>query len=81
MPVTTPTGTYNVDIVVPDVRLALEADDKGHDRPNPKIVDPARNDAMQHDRWTLLRFDKYDTKHRPTMVEAAIASAISRSNR
>ncbi|MBK9073252.1 MAG: DUF559 domain-containing protein [Myxococcales bacterium] len=48
-------GKYVVDLTVPDVRLAIEIDDKSHRSSHQKQRDNGRNKALSTAGWTLVR--------------------------
>lgn len=54
--------SFRVDFAVPSLRLAFEADDPYHERPEYQAKDSVRQAIIESLGWTVLRFSDADLK-------------------
>jgi Transcriptional regulator, AbiEi antitoxin/Protein of unknown function (DUF559) len=66
-----------VDAYWPELRLCVEIDGPGHDRPRTQEEDNARDRALKAAGLRILRFTGDDIDHRPTTTTAALDRACT----
>jgi very-short-patch-repair endonuclease len=67
-----------LDIAWPSRRVAVEADGRAvHDAPYALYRDRVRQNVLEVDGWTVLRFTWYDVIHRPAWVISTVRRALA----
>ena len=71
---------YYLDLAWPELRVALECNDRGsHDTPKGFLRDPMKRNRCESVGWIYLEFTWWDLVHNRTEVLAQVAAALERA--